>query len=140
MAGITGIAGVNVVGTLARGNRPVVATDTGTHHLRMIHTGRRNRHPCGREFLVAGFTQVTGIDVRRTFTTGSDTVMTAGAITGKRRVIHAGRQPGGYAMTDIALFNCRNVSCALACCNNIVMTATAIADDFVMVDGCWDHR
>ena len=39
----------------------------------MIHVYRHHRNPVRREFFMAGFAQVRGVDMRRTFAAGADT-------------------------------------------------------------------
>lgn len=45
MAGIAGIGGIDVVGAFTTGNSTVVATDTTTHYLGMIHIRGSHRNP-----------------------------------------------------------------------------------------------
>ena len=80
-------------------NYTIMAGFTGANNFSVIDQ-RIHRHP-GREH-VAGFTQVSGIDMRGRFTSCRNTIMTGGTGFSNTRVIKPGHQPAGGGMTHIA--------------------------------------
>lgn len=91
VAGITGIGRVNMVSVLSAGDCSVMTTDASPQHLGMINGRWRNRNPRYREFFMAGFAGVGGIDMGWAFTTGGYTIVTTDTVINKWCVINTGR-------------------------------------------------
>lgn len=68
MTGIAGIGRVDVTGTLAGCNYPIVTADTGAIDLAVVNRGRRYGVPGIGAGQVTGIAVVAGIDVTGTFT------------------------------------------------------------------------
>ena len=103
MATIAVIGTANMRCRLATGNRTIVATDTTTVYLRMIHRAIGNGSPGGREFLMTGLAQITTVDVVGGFSTGGTAVVTIDAVVYKSRMIGRRQQgkPGTGLVADI---------------------------------------
>ncbi len=83
MTGVAHISGINVVRSFTGGDRTIMATGTGSNHLRMIHRPRLYRCPGCWEYCMAGVALIRAIDVVGTLTTGRHTVMTTDTVTHK---------------------------------------------------------
>ncbi len=80
---IAHISSVNVTRAFTRGNRAIMATGTGSNHLRMIYGTRLHRRPGCWKYGVAGITLVTAINMVSILTTGRYTVVTIHAVIHK---------------------------------------------------------
>ena len=81
VASITSVGTINMISRFAARDGSIVTAGTDADNLAMINGRRSNRCPVSREFLVAGITDVSAIDVSCIFTAGSDTIMTGETIT-----------------------------------------------------------
>ena len=79
MTGFAYVGSVYMVNRLTACDGSVMATETRTNHLVVIHCTGRDRCPGCRSRQMAGITQVCCINVIAGFTTGSYAIMTAGA-------------------------------------------------------------
>lgn len=114
-----------------------MATDTRAQYLGVIHGGRHNGYPGGREFFVAGFAKIGGVKVRRPFATGDDTIMTTCAIIDEWRMVHRGGQPRADLVTDITFIQSRNVRGTFTGGDHVVVATGAGTNNFVMIHGSW---
>jgi len=92
MAGITGIGAFNMVERFPVSDRTIMATDTNTKNLGMIHRRRCYRPPPGGKFCMAGITGVAGINVILALATGRCAVVTGNTIINKTAMINGGNR------------------------------------------------
>lgn len=136
--GMTGIAllrAINMTRSFATGNDSVMTTGAGANHLPMIDCGVGNWHPGGRQFFVAGFTEIVSVNMCRTFATGSNTIVAANAVVYDWPVIHGSRYPRTYAMAGITFRGGSDMCWTLTSRNHIVMATATYANDFIVIHG-----
>lgn len=131
-----------MVRSLTRCGGAVMTTAANTKDLRVIHPIRRNRRPGGRKFVMAGLTDITGVDVLRGFTGGGGTVMATHAIIDKTGMIRRidGTQPTHGTVAGIAFCRGYQVIGTLTGRNNTIVATAANADDLGMVHPIRRHR
>ena len=81
MAGITGVAAIDVTAALATGNGAVVTARTNAQDLAMVDGVGCHRCPGGGEHGMAGIAKVGGINVTAVFTAGGVAIVTGDAVT-----------------------------------------------------------
>ena len=125
-----------------------MTADTGSNDLRMIHCPVSNGRPGCREALMTVITQVRGINVICTFTTGLNTIMAGNTAIGRQRcMVNRSGYPLLCTMTHIALFAGGDVSRTFTSSNQIIVTAGTNPDYLIVVYGtvgnrcpwCWVH-
>ncbi len=131
MAVVARVAGLDVIGVLARGGGSVVTGAAGTNDLKVVDRVRR----CPFDVVVAVFAQLRCRDVCRGFPCSSKAVMAAGAIAGYVDVVEIGRHPGSRRVAVVAVVAAADMRLVLAGCDRAVMAAAARADDLRVVDG-----
>ena len=136
VAGITHNRRLDMRSGLTAGQVAVVAIETVANGLTVIHCARRDRHPGGRELLVAGITGIRCRYVQIALARCGGTVVTTYTVTRECRVVYRGnRCPGRGGMALITLQRGRNMRSALARGNGAVMTTAAGTHHLRMVHG-----
>ena len=127
--------------------RQQVATGAQTVDLGVIHPVRGHRRPKGGELVVAGVTNIAGIDMGRGLTTGGNTVMTGKTICHKCTVIGSSAtttarspKPGQRGMTNIAFRGGCQVSWILTRSGYAIMTTAANTNDLIVVHPVGRYR
>jgi len=141
------VAGITDRGRTQMPCRQQVATGAQTVDLGVIHPVRRHRRPKGGEPVMAGVTDVAGIDMAGRLTTGGNTVMTGKTITHESTVIGSsatttagGPSPGQRGMTNIAFRGGCDVARALAGCRYPIVTTAAYPDDLIVIHPVGRYR
>ena len=83
---------------------------------------------------MTGLAYIRGIDMCRTFTAGTYTIMTGDTGIGRRRMIKGRHKPVGGAMTGITGLHCYHVSRTHALCNHAIVTTRAGTDDLRVIN------
>ena len=104
----------------------------GTDNFSMIHCTVRDR--CPRATCMAGFATITGINMRRVFSTGFRAIVTSVTGITRRTVIKNWNQPISGGMADVALGRGRNMINIFSAGNNTIVTTTAGAKHLRMID------
>ena len=147
--GMTGLAGVtakNMVSGLANGNDIVVTAGAGANDLAVVHRTGRHRGPLGREFLMAGVTDITAADVACALAAGIHPVVTGAAIARKAGVVHRRRHPLAGAVAGVTFLVGNQMRRVLARGRDAVVTARTVAQHLAMVNlddrnpGGWRRR
>lgn len=139
MTGVTLFRAINVAAgfiRLACGDNAIVAAFAYT--LRFVVIDRYDRHPS--RIVVAGFTEVTGEDMRRAFSTCVRGVVTGDTGLCGRAVIKHGDQPVGRNVTTFARQTGRNVIDAHTGGNDAIMTTRTRSSDLRVIHQRVDGR
>ena len=100
-----------------------MTTDTGTIDLSMVDSIDSNWRPKCRKFFMAGIAHIRRINMRWSFTTGADTVVTGNTISSEVSVINCCRNPLLRTMAIVTFLRCRYMVSTFARGNNIVVAA-----------------
>jgi len=132
-----------MIGVLAGGSNTIVATAAQTEDLSMIYPVSRYRQPQGRELVMAGVTDIAGIDMGRRFTAGDGAIVTGKTITREGRMVRRdthGAKPVRRVMTNIALIGGYDMGSGFTGSGNAVMAAAAGTQSLGMIHGRSCHR
>lgn len=134
MAGVAGIAGIDMATTLTTGGCAVMTTEAGANHLIMINGVTGDRCPVGREHRMAGIAIIACVYMAGIFTAGRNAIVTTYTVTDETGMVYGGDScPVGSDMAGITFQCCLKMSGTFALRDYIVVATTADSDDLVMV-------
>ena len=119
MAGITGVAGGDMVAMFASSDITIVAAFTGAGHLRMIHMA----HPSPTEGRVTVFTGVARCNMVATLALRGAPIVTGKAVSGDIAVIETGYMPAHRGVAIITFVITADVVHRFTRGVRIIMTA-----------------
>jgi len=133
MAGVTGVAAINMGRQFSGCNQAVVTIKANAQHLGMIHLARQHRLPQGREFFMAQLTLIAAINMVKRLAAGIDRVMTSDTAVDDIGMVHRCRNPRRHAVTIITSLHGRNMQGMFTTRNDTVMTHLASRGDLSMI-------
>lgn len=119
----------------------VMATGTYSGNFVVIHRTGGNRRPGRGKLLMAGFTDIAGIQMRGALATGGNTVMATNTVVDYRCMVHGcNRYPGQFTVAGITFQRGGNMRWPFARGNNVIVTARTNADYLRVIHGAGGHR
>ena len=120
-----------VRGGLTGRRRAIVAEETGTDHLQVVH--RIGRRP--NDIVMAVLAHGGRVDMHWSLASRLRAVMTAEAVIRDRGMVEVGRDPAGGRVAIVTVVAARNVRRVLAGRGCAVVAGKTGADDLRMIDG-----